>query len=74
MLIKNKNITSCQLLLTKQDRGLLKLIKILACLTSESGIFFFIFRMAKWVLNKNVYKTISLRIHWCMLINNINSK
>ena len=48
MLIKNKNITSCQLLLTKQDSVLLKLIKILASLTSESGIFFFIFRK-KWV-------------------------
>ena len=43
MLIKNKNITSCQLLLTKQDRVLLKLIKILASLTSESGIFFLFF-------------------------------
>ena len=48
MLIKNKNITSCQLLLRKQDRVLLKLIKILASLTSESGIFFFIFGK-KWV-------------------------
>ena len=80
MLIKNKNITSCQLLLTKRD---------LASLTSESGIFLFLLfekngsvgrwetkhfiRMAKWVLNKKNNETISMPIHWCMLIHNINS-